>query len=234
MVRLLEITSVYLEAWRRFLFLFLWYIKTSARSMRSEEVSSRLLSRLTIPAEIPNGLRWSTENSLMKFLLKRSGWSNFLAWDLSTSLSHIANSSPPNRETKSPGRAIVVRKLASLIRALSPTLCPSESLISLKLSKSIKTRTPVGVLFAVFAKTLSVKYVSKVPLFRRPVRWSVVDNHSSLSRFAKCSSSIPISSADRSNRNRSSSFQFPLAPLPQETRSPVSYTPLTLPTILLV
>ena len=188
--------------------------------MRSEAVLSQFLSRRTIPAEIPTGFRRSTENSEKKLVFKRSGLNSALAFGLSNPLSHIANSSPPKRATKSPGRDKLLRKLASLTSALSPALCPCESLISLKLSKSINTRTPVGACVFTCVKTLSVKYFSKVPLLRRPVSWSVVDKTSNSSLFAICSNSIPTKSAHCSKRNKSSSFQLPLAPFPQATKSP--------------
>ena len=143
-----------------------------------------------------------------------------LAAGFSKPLSQIANSSPPNLATKSPGRDKLIRKLANLTSALSPALCPCESLMSLKLSKSINTRTPVGACVVTCAKIFSVKYFSKVPRLRRPVSWSVVDKTSNSSLFATCSNSIPIKSAHCSKRNKSSSFQLLLAPFPQNTRSP--------------
>ena len=49
------------------------------------------------------------------------------------------NSSPPKRATVSPGRSTSIRRVASMHRSSSPALWPSESLTSLKRSRSMNS-----------------------------------------------------------------------------------------------
>ena len=55
---------------------------------------------------------------------------------LRTSSQHTTNSSPPNRATVSDGRTVARSRAAASTRIASPHACPSESLTSLKWSRS--------------------------------------------------------------------------------------------------
>ncbi len=92
-----------------------------------------------MPIEAVGTMRWPwTVSSVAIALLMRSATFS-TPGPFCTSGTTTTNSSPPNRPTRSDGRSTDAMRSATSARTSSPAAWPSESLTSLKLSRSMNS-----------------------------------------------------------------------------------------------
>ena len=117
--------------------------------------------------------------------MPRSSQPDFWASDSGSLFRITANSSPPRRATSSTLRVIFVRTFAIAVNNRSPAGCPNVSLVALKPSRSISSRT-AGSSYQCPRATARSSASTKPLRFRRPVFSSVIDNVRRWSISAYC------------------------------------------------